>query len=147
MPTILLIDDDASLRHGLSVRLRSAGYEVRSAGHPDAAINSALLEPPDLIILDVHMPRFNGPEFHDCLRFTDRGRRIPVVYLSGSNTAESREAALRRGALAFLSKPYDPDELLATINKVLHASRSSEDGPDHADDVAQCVSAPPSPLG
>ncbi|MGE0479835.1 MAG: response regulator transcription factor [Phycisphaerae bacterium] len=145
MPTILLIDDDASLRHGLSVRLRSEGYEVRSAGHPDAAINAALLDPPDLIILDVHMPRFNGPEFHDCLRVTERGRRIPIVYLSGSNTAESREAALRRGARAFLTKPYDPDELLATIVNVLRSSSGAEGVRRDPDGAAQCAAAPVSP--
>lgn len=121
MPVIFILDDDAHLRHGLSLRLQSAGFEVLAATHPEAALSVVLHNRPDLILLDIDMPRFSGLDFHECLRATDRGRNIPIIYLSGAGSPPNRQDAFRQGARAFVAKPYNPDELLATIRGVLEA--------------------------
>lgn len=118
----MIIDDDAALRRGMSVRLRAAGYTVLSAAHPDAALGLVLRERPDAILLDIEMPGFNGLDFHQCLRVTERAREIPVIYVSGRRTPSHVEDAFRQGARAFISKPYDPQELLAVVNGVLAAA-------------------------
>jgi len=118
----MIIDDDAALRNGLSIRLRSAGFKVLTAEHPDTVFNTVLRNQPDLVLLDIDMPHFSGLDFHECLRVTDRGRNIPIVYLSGMRSLSSRQDAFRQGARAFLTKPYDPHELLATVRGVLAAS-------------------------
>ena len=119
MATVMIIDDDATLRRGLSIRLKAAQFDVVTAEHPDSALNLALRRRPDVILMDIEMPHFSGLDFHECLRVTERGRDIPVVYLSGVNSPSNLEDAFRQGARAFIAKPYDPHELLATIRGVL----------------------------
>lgn len=79
-------------------------------------------ERPQVIILDVDMPCYSGPEFHHCLKFADRTRHIPVIYLSGHDTDSNRRVASEQGAVAFLTKPYDADELIRTIRSVALAA-------------------------
>lgn len=121
---IMIIDDDAHLRAALAVRLRRARFEVIDSGSPEAAARIILHTPPDLILLDIDMPNYNGLDFHECLKYAERARHIPVVYLSGQSTPVFMEEAFRRGARAFIAKPYDPHELVAILRGVL--------GADHA---------------
>ena len=127
MPRIMIIDDDAALREALTIRLKAAGFEVIASAHPDAALQPVLRLRPDLLLLDIDMPCYSGLDFHQCLRVTDRGRNIPVVYLSGHDTPSHRQEAFKQGARAFLTKPYDADTLLATINGVLQAEASRQE--------------------
>lgn len=115
MPKVMVIDDDPGLRLALRLRLAAAGFEVLAAEHPTCALEPVLRARPDLIVLDIDMPHFSGLDFHQCLRGTRRGRDIPVVYLSGAGTPANREDAFRQGARAFISKPFDADELVATL--------------------------------
>lgn len=116
---ILIVDDDSTLRAALAIRLRSAGFEVLDSAHPDLAVELAIRERPDLILLDINMPRYTGLEFHECLKFSKRGGEIPVVYLSGERDEVSRQTAMSQGARAFLHKPYQPETLIQTIRDVL----------------------------
>lgn len=127
MHRIMIVDDDAQLRAALSVRLRRAGFEVSDSGSPETAAQEILHQPPDLILLDIDMPHYNGLDFHECLKFSDRGRRIPVVYLSGHNSPVFLEEAFRRGARAFIAKPYNPHELVAVLRGVLNATGTGQD--------------------
>ena len=121
MPTIMIIDDDAGLRQSLSIRPRAAGFEVLAEAHPDVALSTVLRLQPDLLLLDINMPRYSGLDFHRCLQATERGRDIPIIYLSGLRTPAHIEDAYRQGARAFVAKPYDSQELLATITGVLES--------------------------
>lgn len=126
---ILIVDDDSTLRTALSVRLRSAGFEVLDSAHPDAAAELAIRERPDLILLDINMPRYTGLEFHECLKFSTRAREIPIVYLSGERDEISRQTAMKQGARAFVQKPYQPEALIQIICDVLQVSQSQADLP------------------
>lgn len=121
MATLMIIDDDAGLRQSLSIRLRAAGFEVLAAAHPDAALSTILRVQPDLLLLDINMPHYSGLDFHQCLQVTERGRDIPIIYLSGHRTPAHLQDAYRQGARAFIVKPYDAHELLATITGVLES--------------------------
>jgi two-component system phosphate regulon response regulator PhoB len=121
MQRIMIIDDDAQLRVALAVRLRGAHFEVLDSESPEAATPLILQNPPDLILLDIDMPNYSGLDFHECLKFAERARHIPVVYLSGQNSPVFIEAAFRRGARAFIAKPYNPHELVAVLRGVLGA--------------------------
>jgi two-component system, OmpR family, response regulator len=126
---IMIIDDDAQIRAALLVRLRKAGFEVIDSGSPAEATQAILHDPPDLILLDIDMPQYNGLDFHECLKYADRGRGIPVVYLSGQNTPVFLEEAFRRGARAFIAKPYNPHELVAILRGVLGAEGTARARP------------------
>jgi len=103
----------------LSVRLRSVGLEVLACHCAHEASRVALHERPDVLLLDVDMPDFTGLELHECLQLTERGRRIPVIYVSGSVSPADREIAFRQGAKAFIRKPFDPQTLIDAIHSVL----------------------------
>ncbi len=119
---VLVVDDDRVLATALTVRLGAAGMEVIASDSAYAAAQIALAERPDLILLDIHMPHFTGLEFHECLGFSDHGRNIPVIYLSGSTNPLEREVALHQGARAFLTKPFEPQVLLDTIRRAVNCT-------------------------
>jgi DNA-binding response OmpR family regulator len=121
MPRVMIIDDDRLIRQGLAMRLRSAGFDALATAHPDEALRLALRNRPDAILLDIDIPGFSGLDFHDCLRVTERGRDIPVIYLSGHASAANRADAFSQGARAFIAKPYEPQELIATLTGIIAA--------------------------
>lgn len=118
-PKILVVDDDRPSSLALSVRLRAAGFEVHTAEDAEAASSIALHDRPDLILLDIDMPRYSGLEWHECLQFSERGRRIPVVYLSEHDTLTHRLLAHQQGARAFVGKPYETRRLLGTVQGIV----------------------------
>lgn len=127
MSTIIVIDDDQALTRALSIRLRSAGFVVHVANDGASGSRLVVKERADLILLDVNMPGFSGLELHECLKCSDRTRDIPVVYLSGADSHFARVEALQQGARAFLSKPYDPVQLIQTIRGILKISASPKE--------------------
>jgi DNA-binding response OmpR family regulator len=119
---ILVVDDDQTLTQALGIRLKAAGFEVVAVHCGETASRTAMRERPDLILLDIDMPHFSGLELHECLRNTDHGRDIPVIYLSGNDSEIHRAEAYRQGARAFVSKPYDPAKLIKAIRTALARS-------------------------
>lgn len=118
---VLIVEDDGQVRRALEMRLRAAGLETIACAHPEEATLRILRERPDLILLDIGLPRFSGLEPHETLKCTDRGRDIPIVYLSGDASPANRRDAFRRGARAFVAKPFDSRELVATVLGILDA--------------------------
>jgi CheY-like chemotaxis protein len=118
-PRILIVDHDRAMTSALAARLEGAGYDVTACHCSHAATKIALRRQPELIILDVDMPEFTGLEFHECLQYAGRCRDIPVIYLSANDSPTSRRVALRQGARAFLTKPYDASHLLEIVERTL----------------------------
>ena len=112
-PTVLIVDDNAEIAHGATLRLQAAGYSSLTASSGHEALRVAARELPDAILLDVLMPGMDGLETMRRLRRADSTRAIPVVMLSAS--LRDRQAALDGGARFFLTKPYAHDDLLAAV--------------------------------
>jgi len=119
MPRILVVDDDVPLTRALERRLQAAGFDVRTVNHARAAAAVVFQYRPDLVLLDIEMPSYTGLEFHECLRGSDRGRGIPIVYMTGHDCSIYREQAREQGASGFLAKPYEASTLLDTVRETL----------------------------
>jgi len=113
--TILVIDDDESIRDLLRMHLSAAGYEVNAA--PDAIVAGYLVlrSPPDLIICDISMPHMDGFEFIAALKADTTLPRIPVIFLTSYNEGDERSKQL--GAVGYLTKPVRADKLLQLVAK------------------------------
>jgi twitching motility two-component system response regulator PilH len=125
MARVLVIDDDRALTLAIRIRLQAAGFEVVVAHDSRTGSQLAIREKPDVILLDVDMPHFSGSELHECLKYAERARHIPVVYLSGNDSISTRAAAFRSGARAFIGKPYDSVRLIQTLRKAIAPAQVS----------------------
>ncbi len=118
-PVILVADDEEDLRELVAYRLTRSGYEVIAAEDGLQALSLAREQPPDLMVLDVMMPRLDGYELTRRLRAEEALRAVPVILL----TARSQESDVSRGfevgADDYLKKPFSPDELVARVRAVL----------------------------
>ncbi len=123
-PVILLADDDPDIIEGLAPFLERAGLKVLAVSDGQAALDKIQSHQPDLIILDVLMPRLDGREV---LRRLRRGNNwTPTILLTQVGESTERALALEEGADDYLNKPFDPHELLARIRAVLRRVRPGE---------------------
>ncbi len=111
---VYVLDDDDSVRNGLSRLLRSANFEVRSYGVAEEFIEDVRNVQNACVILDLTMPRMSGVEVMAALK--ERGIRLPVIALSARDADAARSEARQLGALMYLSKPVDDQALLDAIN-------------------------------
>ena len=121
-PTILLIEDNPDVVEYLSACLKGH-YALDFAYNGQAGIEKALENVPDLIVSDVMMPFKDGFEVLDALKNDERTSHIPIVLLTAKADAQSRLTGLRRGADAYLSKPFHPEELSVTVENLLELRR------------------------
>lgn len=117
--SILLIEDDLNVFHGIQRRLKVSGYDTFYAPDAVASISQARQHHPSLILLDLGLPAGDGFVVMERLRQLADLADIPVVVLSGRDRAANEVRALRAGAAAYLQKPVSPEMLLATIRKCL----------------------------
>ena len=113
MPSILVVDDDESIRELLRLHLSSAGYEVHVAADAIEAGYMVLRSPPNLIITDVAMPHMDGFEFVAALKADKSLPSIPVVFLTSVEDGDHRGKEL--GAVGYITKPVRADRLLAVV--------------------------------
>jgi DNA-binding response OmpR family regulator len=119
---ILIVDDDKDLLLGMNVRLKAAGYNVVLAYDAPSALSIAQREKPDVIILDIGLPGGDGFVVMERLKSPSMGVNTPVIILTARDVMTNKERALKAGAVAFLQKPADNEQLLATIQKALGGS-------------------------
>lgn len=124
-PRLLLIEDNPDVMEFLAACLRGR-YVLDFAYDGQSGIEKALEMAPDLIISDVMMPGKNGFEVCDALKNDERSSHIPLVLLTAKADIDSRLAGLRRGADAYLAKPFHPEELLLTLNNLLELRRQMQ---------------------
>jgi FixJ family two-component response regulator len=112
-PTVFVLDDEPSILSVLGRALRRAGYEVATYGSPRAFLEEARLVPPCCIVLDLHMPEISGVEIQCRLAAVDPPP--PIVFISGAADVGSTVKAMKAGAVDFLTKPFEPKDLLAAV--------------------------------
>ena len=115
MADVLIVDDESANLKLLSELLGRAGYQVRPANNPQLAIDSALGQPPKLILLDVRMPEMDGFEVCRRLKQDQRTRDIPIIFVSALQEVQSRVHGLEAGGVDFISKPFQEEEILPRV--------------------------------
>jgi excisionase family DNA binding protein len=118
-PLVLIVDDDAQLREFVRVNLEMDGYAVREAGSAQEGLAALGEEPPDLVLLDVMMPAVDGFEMLRRMQEQHGLGSVPVIMFSGKVDEESAMRAAREGAQAFIGKPFDPQQLIASTKQLL----------------------------
>ena len=126
--TVLVADDDADIVRFVEVNLRLEGFEVVTARDGQEALTKALQINPDVLLLDVLMPRIDGYTVCARLRADRIGATIPVILLTANFITTDQEFARQAGADDFVVKPFDPCELMARV-KALVGTRRPADPP------------------
>ena len=116
---ILIADDKASSRELVRTILENLGYVIEEAGDGVEALETALERPPDLVLLDLQMPRLTGEEVLARLRADHRFAKLPIVALTASAMAGDREKALAAGFTSYLAKPVTISTLRTEIGRLL----------------------------
>ena len=115
-PRVLVVEDDEDIAQALQRSLRLEGYEVRLAGDGEAALRTAITFQPDLVVLDLGLPKLDGIEVARRLRARDD---VPILVLTARDAVDARVEGLDSGADDYLVKPFERDELLARLRALL----------------------------
>ncbi len=121
-PRILIVDDERSIVKVIRKQLEIAGYEVAVSLDGEDGLAKAQAWRPDVIILDVMLPRVNGYEVCATLKADQDLRQIPILMLTARAQPPDREQGLRSGADIFLTKPFDLEDLLRQVQALLNGS-------------------------
>lgn len=122
--TVLVVDDQADERLIQTAMLGHLGYEVREAGDGEAGVRDALDRPPDLILLDVAMPRVDGFTVCRTLRSDPRTSEVPILLFTASAAGDLPRRAREAGATGLLSKPLDPRDVASEVERLIGAPSS-----------------------
>jgi two-component system OmpR family response regulator len=118
-PRILVIEDDPAIRRLLAKSLTAAGFEIQSADDGAEGLERAEQWRPDLVVLDLMMPRVDGWQVVSKLRANPEFALTPILLLTAANTAEDRYAAFKLGADDYISKPFRPAEIVIRVQRAL----------------------------
>jgi diguanylate cyclase (GGDEF)-like protein len=121
--SILVVDDDPDIARFVEVNLRSAGYEVSVAGDGEEALERAAEIRPDLVLLDVMMPRLDGFEVAQRLRKNPQTTNTSIIMLTAKALSSDKVTGLQSGADDYIIKPFDPIELLARVKGTLRRAK------------------------
>lgn len=116
---ILLVDDEPAIVQVIQARLKANGYEVVTAQDGQEGLNAARAEKPDLIILDVMLPKMDGFRVAQFLKLDDQYRHIPIMMLTARVQEEDKRMGEQAGADAYLTKPFTSEDLLGKIREML----------------------------
>jgi DNA-binding NarL/FixJ family response regulator len=140
---LLLVDDEPGLREAVQAYLEDSGFTVEVASNARDGWELLQQTSPDLVISDIMMPQVDGYQFLKQMREDERFQALPVVFLTARGMTSDRIQGYQAGCDAYLSKPFDPDELVAIVSNLLErraaANRAAGDGdaPDIADMARQ----------
>jgi two-component system chemotaxis response regulator CheY len=118
MATILAVDDSVSMRRMVSATLQTAGHQVIEAEDGRAAFDTARAQQVDLVVTDVNMPNMDGITLVRELRTLPGYLKTPILILT-TESADRKHEGRAAGATGWISKPFDPDQLVAIVKKVL----------------------------
>jgi two-component system chemotaxis response regulator CheY len=117
--TILVVDDSASMRQMIGVTLRGAGYAVAEAADGAEALDYARKHAVDVVLADVNMPNMDGITLVAHLRTLTSYRLTPLLLLTAESSPERKQQGKQAGATGWILKPFNPTQLLATLDRVL----------------------------
>jgi FixJ family two-component response regulator len=120
-PTVFIVDDDSAVLKSLARLLRSARLNVMAFGSPQEFLERHDPRAPGCLVLDLAMPGLNGLELQAAL--TVKGNAIPIIFLTGHGNIPASVQAMKRGALDFLTKPVNDDDLLKAVQAAMEQDR------------------------
>jgi FixJ family two-component response regulator len=120
-PTVFIIDDDADVRASIQDLLESVGLHSESFGTAEEFLQSKRPDGPSCLVLDVRLPGVNGLDFQR--RLADAGIQIPIIFITGYGDIPMTVKAMKSGAVEFLTKPFQDDDLLDAIHQALGRDR------------------------
>lgn len=126
MPVILVVEDEKNIARVVAYNLEREGYRVNLAKDGEEALDKARRQPPDLILLDLMLPKVDGLEVCRQLRADSRTAQIPIIMLTAKTQEADRVVGLELGADDYIPKPFSPRELIARVKAVLRRSRRAE---------------------
>src|SRR5208282_1733297 len=121
-PTVFVVDDDAGMRASIQGLLKSAGLRSESFGAAEEFLRSNRREVPSCLVLDVSLPGINGLDFQR--KLVDAGVQIPIIFITGHGDIPMTVKAMKSGAVEFLTKPFDDQDLLDAIQQALDRDRA-----------------------
>jgi two-component system alkaline phosphatase synthesis response regulator PhoP len=123
--SVLLVEDEENLHEALKLNLELEGYEVTSAFDGAAALKAIQSEYFDLIILDVMLPEMDGINVTETIRISNN--EVPILILSAKNSSADRVLGLKKGADDYLTKPFNLEELLLRVHKLINKNKKLQD--------------------
>ena len=116
---ILLVDDEEDLRKMLKFRLEAVNYEVREAGDGQEGLDKARSSWPDLIILDLMLPKIDGYKVCRMIKFDEKHKHKPIIMFTARAQEKDKLIGKEMGADAYITKPFEPEVLLGKIKELL----------------------------
>lgn len=126
MPRILVIDDSPTVLYMVTEMITQGGHETITATNGEQALYMAINQQPDLVLLDVILPKLNGYEVCRQLKSTPQTADIPVVMITSKTRDKDREWGIEQGADDYITKPFDADDLLDIINRFVRGRVGTE---------------------
>jgi DNA-binding response OmpR family regulator len=121
---IHIVDDDADIRQLVTYWLIEEGHEVSAASDGEATLDKLIADPPDLLILDIMMPKVDGYQVLKNMQSYGVGDSTKILILSAKSSEQDRELGLQLGADQYMNKPFEPEELVACVREILTLSKS-----------------------
>lgn len=137
---ILLVDDEPGIREAVQAYLEESGFTIQVAANAEEGWEKLQQFTPDLVVSDVMMPRVDGYQFLAQMRGDDRFKALPVVFLTAKGMTSDRIQGYNAGVDRYLSKPFDPDELVAVVTNLIErkaATMQSVQGGGDAPQLAE----------
>jgi DNA-binding response OmpR family regulator len=116
---LLVVEDDALIRELIRINLESAGFVIVMATDGFQGLEMARTENPDLIVLDIMLPKMDGFKVCRILKFDDKYKHIPIIMLTARIQEVDKETGFKTGADGYMTKPFETEELIKKINQVL----------------------------
>jgi len=138
-PTIFIVDDDPSVRESTQLMLKSVGFDVKTFASAQDFISAKLQQGLGCLILDVRMPGISGLDLQE--KLVSAKSLLPVIFITGHGTVPMSVRAMKAGAVDFLQKPFEEQDLLDAINRAITRQREKKSKQDEADRLQQRLKA------
>ena len=138
-PTVFIVDDDESVRQSLELLLSSVGLDVRTYPSAQEFLKGVSPEAPGCLITDVRMPGMTGLDLQE--RCAAAGLFLPIIFITGHGTVPMSVRAMKAGAIDFLQKPFEEQDLLHAINRAIERDRQAAGQRDELEKIQRLVNA------